>query len=58
MTRRDRWGHPRAHAPGGSVGVTFEVTPEEAQELDLPQHSPRPASSAMILRSGKDDARR
>lgn len=41
--------------PGGSVGVTFEVTPEEAQELIFLSQA-KFGKFSMILRSSKDDA--
>jgi Flp pilus assembly protein CpaB len=44
-----------APAPGGTLGVTFEVTPEEAQELIFLSQV-KNGRFSMILRSGKDDA--
>jgi Flp pilus assembly protein CpaB len=41
-------------APGGSVAVTFEVTPEEAQELVFLSGA-KDGKFSMILRSRKDD---
>jgi Flp pilus assembly protein CpaB len=41
-------------APGGSVAVTFEVTPEEAQELVFLSGA-KNGKFSMILRSRKDD---
>lgn len=43
-------------APGGTIGVTFEVTPEEAQELIYLTQATKQGRFSMILRSGKDDA--
>lgn len=40
--------------PGGSIGVTFEVTPEEAQELIFLSQA-KFGRFSMILRSSKDD---
>lgn len=43
-----------APTPGGGVAVTFEVTPEEAQEL-IYLSTARLGKFSMILRSGKDN---
>jgi len=43
-----------APPPGGSVGVTFEVTPEQAEALDFVSHV-KNARLSMILRSRIDD---
>jgi Flp pilus assembly protein CpaB len=42
-------------APGGSISLTFEVTPEEAQELVFMTHV-KNGQFSMILRSRKDDS--
>jgi Flp pilus assembly protein CpaB len=42
-------------APGGSIAITFEVTPEEAQELVFLSQA-KNARFSMILRSRKDDS--
>jgi Flp pilus assembly protein CpaB len=55
-TRSDKTeGVVPAPAPGGGVSVTFEVTPEEAQEL-VYLSTAKLGKFNMILRSGKDDS--
>jgi Flp pilus assembly protein CpaB len=55
-TRSDKTeGVVPATAPSESLSVTFEVTPEEAQEL-IYLSTAKLGKFSMILRSGKDDA--
>jgi Flp pilus assembly protein CpaB len=54
-TRSDQTeGVVPAPTPGSGLAVTFEVTPEEAQEL-IYLSTARLGKFSMILRSGKDD---